>query len=266
MNAYAHLRRTCHVLAIVLTAAGLAGCGARESVRLPELQYPGPRLTARGTEVGRCSWYGPGFHGKRTASGEVYDQNGFTAAHRTLPLGTHIEVTDVATGKSVRVRVNDRGPYHRERCLDLSYAAAKALGTIGRGVAEVEIRVLDGGYASYPVVRYDVQLGAYRQRPEAEALARDAKKRAVNARVEPTAGPTPNYNVRVGPYNDRSEAADAARELKRRGFRPVIIELAPRVTPARAAADQSSVHAPRAHLRYAGATSAASSTTNSGTS
>jgi rare lipoprotein A len=254
------------VLAVVVTASALAGCGARESVRLPELQYPGPRLTARGTEIGKCSWYGPGFHGKPTASGEVYDQNGFTAAHRTLPLGTHIEVTDVATGKSVRARVNDRGPYHRERCLDLSYAAAKALGTIGRGVAEVEIRVLDAGYASYPVVRYILQLGAYRQRADAEAIARDARKRAVNARVEPTAGATPRYNVRVGPFTDRSEAAGAARELRRRGFQPVILELMPRVTPAKAPAVQSDVHAPRAHFRYAGATSAASSTTNSGTS
>ena len=264
MSVNAHLRCTGPVLAIVLTAWGLAGCGARESVQLPELRYPGPRLTSRGTEIGKCSWYGPGFHGRKTASGEIYDQNGLTAAHRTLPLGTRIEVTDVATGKSVRVRVNDRGPYHRERCLDLSYAAAKALGTVGRGVAEVEIRVLDDGYATYPVVRYALQLGAYRQRADAEALARDAKKRAVNARVEPTGGATPKYNVRVGPFTDRSEAADAARELRRRGFQPVIIELGPRTAPAKAI--QSGVHAPRAHWRYAGATAAVSSTTNSGTS
>jgi rare lipoprotein A len=144
-----------------------------------------------------------------------------------LPLGTRIEVTDLATGHSIRVRVNDRGPYHPERVLDLSYAAAKALGTIGRGVVDVEIRVLDAHYASYPIVRYDLQLGAYRQRTDAEALVRDAEERAVNAHVEYGTGAVPSYRVRVGPFNDRSQAADAARELRRRGFRPVIIERAP---------------------------------------
>jgi rare lipoprotein A len=211
--------------ALLAACAALAGCAARESPKLTELEYPPPRLTSRGTEVGKCSWYGPGFHGHATASGETYDQNGFTAAHRTLPLGTWIEVTDVTTGHRVRVRVNDRGPYHRERCLDLSYAAAKALGTVGRGVADVEIRVLDRPYAA---VRYDLQLGAYTKKSEADALARDARKQEVNARVDCAPEPKPTCRVRVGPFVDRAHAADAAREVRKRGFRPVIIEVVPR--------------------------------------
>ena len=110
-------------LAAALCCALTAACST--SAPLVEREYPPPKLTARGTEIGRCSWYGPGFHGKPTASGEIYDQNAMTAAHRTLPLGTLVEVTDLASGRRVRVRVNDRGPYHAERVLDLSYGAVR---------------------------------------------------------------------------------------------------------------------------------------------
>lgn len=94
---------------------------------------PEPELLAQG----RASWYGPGFHGRRTASGERYDMNALTAAHKTLPLGSRVRVRSVHTGKEVVVRINDRGPYKNQRIIDLSYAAAKALGVQERGVTEV---------------------------------------------------------------------------------------------------------------------------------
>jgi rare lipoprotein A len=90
-------------------------------------------------EVGRASWYGPGFHGRRTASGERFDQNRLTAAHRKLPLGTRVTVTNLANGRSVRVEINDRGPYIRGRMLDLSKAAARRLGMVRDGVVRVRI-------------------------------------------------------------------------------------------------------------------------------
>lgn len=93
-------------------------------------------------QVGDASWYGPGFHGRKTASGEVYDMNELTAAHKELPLGTEVEVTNLTTGKSIVVRINDRGPFHGDRVLDLSRAAAKELGVIKQGTAEVSIRAL----------------------------------------------------------------------------------------------------------------------------
>jgi len=96
-------------------------------------------------QVGRASWYGPGFHGRRTASGERYDQNGLTAAHRTLPLGSEVHVTNVTNGKSVRVRINDRGPFVRGRVIDLSRGAAKQLGIIRRGTERVRVHVLHRG-------------------------------------------------------------------------------------------------------------------------
>lgn len=90
-------------------------------------------------QTGKASWYGPGFHGRKTANGEIYDQNELTAAHRTLPLGTDVEVTNVKNGRSVAVEINDRGPYVGGRVIDLSRAAAIELGMKEKGLATVKI-------------------------------------------------------------------------------------------------------------------------------
>src|SRR5262245_10647377 len=96
-------------------------------------------------ETGRASWYGKAHQGKRTANGERFDMNALTAAHRTLPFGTVVRVKDLKSGKSVKVRINDRGPYRKDRIIDLSYAAAKELGILSRGTARVEVTVIDRG-------------------------------------------------------------------------------------------------------------------------
>lgn len=103
-----------------------------------------PVNRARGTRVasGIASWYGPGFHGNRSASGEVFNQNAMTAAHRYLPFGTQVRVTNLNTGQSVVVRINDRGPFSRGRVIDLSAGAARAIGMIGSGVAPVSLEVI----------------------------------------------------------------------------------------------------------------------------
>ena len=90
-------------------------------------------------QVGVASWYGPGFHGRLTASGERFDQNDLTAAHRNLPLGSEVRVTNLENGRTVTVEINDRGPYVKNRVLDLSKAAARRLGIIENGVAKVRI-------------------------------------------------------------------------------------------------------------------------------
>ena len=94
------------------------------------------------TANGQASWYGRQHHGRHTSSGEIYDMNKLTAAHRTLPLGTRLLVTNRDNGRTVEVRVNDRGPFRRGRVLDLSYAAARQLGAIGEGVISVTFKVL----------------------------------------------------------------------------------------------------------------------------
>ena len=96
----------------------------------------------RAAFVGKASWYGPGFIGKKTASGHVFDDNKFTAAHKTLPFGTKAKVTNLDNGKSVNVEINDRGPFVEDRIIDLSQAAAGALGIIDRGVALVRIELV----------------------------------------------------------------------------------------------------------------------------
>ncbi len=96
-----------------------------------------------GGQVGLASWYGSEFQGRPTASGEPFDMHAKTAAHRSLPFGTRVRVTNLANGRSVVVRINDRGPWIEERIIDLSYAAARAIGMIDAGVVRVEVTVLD---------------------------------------------------------------------------------------------------------------------------
>ena len=93
-------------------------------------------------QCGGASWYGPGFHGKKTASGQRFNENAMTAAHKSLPFGTVVKVTDQRTGKSVKVTINDRGPFHKGRVIDLSKAAAAKLGTKNAGVGKVCIAAL----------------------------------------------------------------------------------------------------------------------------
>ncbi len=110
---------------------------------------PKPQITAgakhhrsTGSYTGKASWYGPGFHGRRTANGERFNQNAYTAAHRSLPFGTKVKVTNLHNGRSVTVRINDRGPFIRGRIIDLAAGAAKAIGLHSSGVAPVRIQVL----------------------------------------------------------------------------------------------------------------------------
>jgi rare lipoprotein A len=117
--------------------------------KIPELRQPTI------VETGLASWYGPRFHGKRTASGEVFNQHDFTAAHRTLPWGSKVKVTNVANGKSVEVRINDRGPFGKGRIIDVSRAAAKALGLVGSGITTVRIEWLADSEKSNELVLQD---------------------------------------------------------------------------------------------------------------
>ena len=122
----------------------MSGCsGKHEHVPVRPLPQTHEQTAPTGKptiiQFGTASWYGPGFHGHETASGETFNQHALTAAHRTLPLGTEAKVTNLATGQSVIVKINDRGPYVKGRHLDLSRAAAKRIGLIKRGIAKVKI-------------------------------------------------------------------------------------------------------------------------------
>ncbi len=211
-------RRSAAASAVLLLATG---CGAG---RPATLDFPPPRLTQRGTEVGVASWYGPGFAGRQTASGEPYDPRRLTAAHPTLPLGTRVRVTDLETGRSVIVRINDRGPFVAGRVIDLSRAAAERLGMVERGTARVEITLADPNATGWPIVRYAVQAGAYRSRPDAMRLAHRMADFGAPVYIVRSSGRRPLYRVRVGPYATRRDAELAARILEDRGHRTMVLE------------------------------------------
>ena len=109
------------------------------------LTFTGTTFAQQNVQKGGASYYGPGFHGKRSSNGEVFNMHAMTCAHRTLPFGTTLLVRDTKTNNEVIVRVTDRGPFCRGRIIDLSYGAAKKLGMVARGTAQVEIKVLPKG-------------------------------------------------------------------------------------------------------------------------
>ena len=130
----------------------IQGCSSSGIVNSSLQNRPDPVEAGSGTippsdspsnvHIGSASWYGPGFHGKKTASGKMFDQTKLTAAHKTIPLGRKARVTHLGNGKSVEVLINDRGPYVEGRTIDLSQAAAKALGMRDNGVAKVRVELL----------------------------------------------------------------------------------------------------------------------------
>jgi rare lipoprotein A len=173
-------------------------------------------------ERGVASWYGRRFHGQRTASGEIYDMYAMTAAHPTLPIPSYVRVTNLANARSVVVRVNDRGPFHRERVIDLSYAAAFKLGLLQAGSAQVELEsIIPGGE---PPALY-VQLGAFGSRDNAESLrARFAAQLAwVKENIE-VALAANLWRLRLGPYRSREEARAVAERIESElDLRPLIV-------------------------------------------
>lgn len=177
---------------------------------------------------GIASWYGPGFHGKLTASGEVYNQNAMTAAHPTLPLGTLIRVTNEQNGRVAWVRVNDRGPYKKGRVLDLSKRAAERLGMVDEGTAPVRIQVerwprdtdTELGLRAYS--QYVVQVAAYPTSGKAEAMLEDMRQRFRWAHFRLDPRPSGDLAVVSGPYDDNTAALEVARRLQRSGITSLV--------------------------------------------
>jgi len=186
-------------------------------------------------EEGLASWYGADFHGRRTANGERYNMYAMTAAHKTLPLGTQIVVTNRETGRRIRVRVNDRGPFVAGRIVDLSLAAARALGSAEAGVvpvileAELPASAFANAAAAPPPRRpaapppllgaFAVQVGAFAVESNARGLAARLPAPPGTARVLPFEDNRGTWwRVRVGGYHDELEASTAAAAFGEIGF------------------------------------------------
>ena len=200
-----------------------------------------PLLSANGfREKGVASWYGPNFHGKQTANGEVYNMNGMTAAHKLLPFGSKVRVTNLTNGKSILVRVNDRGPFVDDRIIDLTREGARRIDMLGKGTATVLIEVVgqpsQGGYGTVPTatqtkpatipqatssnagyssnkqLAYFVQLGAFGDKTKAQNLANALAGQGHKTRL--VVGDDKLWRVQAGPYQNPSAADNAAANLR----------------------------------------------------
>lgn len=240
-------------------AVGVVAMSGCSMFRGRPLVSPGLPPVEGGVQVGVASWYGPGFHGRATASGEIFDQNALTAAHPSLALGTRARVTSLANDRSVDVRINDRGPFVGGRIVDLSRAAAERLRMIGPGVMRVRLQVLQSGERAVvasrprtaPLVRrrptrrqeaaspdvpatappstpdatgWVVQSAAFQDRTAAEDVHREIARRFPEAYVTRVTGSTPeSFGVRLGPYEARRSADARAEIVERMGYPAAVV-------------------------------------------
>jgi rare lipoprotein A len=204
----------------------LAGCAHHAVAKIPRTAKIGS------TETGIASWYGVPYHGRPTASGEIYDMEQLTAAHRTFPFGTWLEVTDLDNGKKVEVRINDRGPFVKHRVIDLSRGAARDIAMLGPGTARVRLKVIAPPVftpvVSTPVVStspaspppsseaigvelYAVQAGAFSESARAESFAASLREKFPEVRVEP-AGTL--WRVLIGHRLSLADAKQLAEQVR----------------------------------------------------
>ena len=228
-------------LLLCLAAGGCSGKKGPGAGRGPDTYSVGGKTyhvlrEARGyAETGMASWYGPGFNGRKTASGERFNQKALTAAHKTLPFGTKVRVENLTNGREVVVRINDRGPFSSKRIIDLSRAAAQKLGMVASGTARVRVTALDGtaqrqnprtetpqagqtgpssknGEPAVATGLFYVQTGSFSVRSQAEAMASDMRARGYGCRI--TEGAGNRHLVQLGPYLSRSDAEKERKKLR----------------------------------------------------
>lgn len=165
-------------------------------------------------ETGIASWYGPPYHNRKGANGQVFDMHQLTAAHKTLPMNSVIRVTNLTNGKAALMRITDRGPFIGDRVLDLSLGAAKEIGVYRSGLAKVKIEVLDSPKPLDRGGRWCVQIGAFSDSDEAAKLKSKLMRKYATAKVIQFAGPTGDW-VRLRPLaDDREKAFEVARNTK----------------------------------------------------
>jgi rare lipoprotein A len=214
-----------------------AACGS-SGTRTPKIpsKAPSPEELAGWRQRGVASWYGEDFHGRPTASGEIYDMYGRTAAHRTLPFGTRVQVTNLDNGREIELTINDRGPFIRGRILDVTYTAARELGMIGPGTARVELRVLGGAVRAsrgelgkLETVEealadrlFTVQVGAFEDPRRAHRLRARLGDRFPDAVVR-SEGVW--HRVQVGTFATREAAEETLGKLLRQGYPALVVAL-----------------------------------------
>ena len=214
--------RWIHAWQFIFLFCFVLGC----SVPRAKVRVPSPEIGL--SQIGIASWYGPGFHGKATASGIVYDQNEFTAAHQTLPLGTRVLVTNLENGSTTEVTINDRGPFAKERIIDLSYVAAQAIGIIAPGTALVRLDVVENPARIRSIrssLDYTLQLGSFSQMENARQLRDRLAASFGEVTISPVSGKdTTYYRVHLGNFSNRADAEQRARQISQAGYSVIIME------------------------------------------
>ncbi len=210
----------------------LAACGPRHRIVYERGVTPaekkeilkGAKIEKRETrevQYGIASWYGGEFHGRPTSSGEIYDMYQLTCAHNTLPLGTTVMVTNLENGKSVELKVNDRGPFVEGRIIDLSYAAAQILGIYEKGTALVKVEVI--GPIVEQIQRFTIQVGSFIDEARALNLAEQLRKSFENVYITTMETLTQKYHrVRIGQFDSREEAISLAEKISQMGIKVLI--------------------------------------------
>jgi rare lipoprotein A len=193
----------------------VAGCGHKKKARAP-LPVSVP---VGSSEVGLASWYGHPYHGRASASGEIYDMEKLTAAHRTLPFGTWVRVSNLDNRKVVDVRINDRGPFVASRVIDLSHAAARQIGMIGPGTAKVRLTIIEAPVAAATAF-FGVQVGAFKDRDNAERIRREMEQRYGAARMQLRQGDPAVWRVIVGSEQTVEAAGALADRLRQETATP----------------------------------------------
>jgi len=202
------------VFAALPAALALAGCAHKHQVA--RATPPAPPIPAQipTTETGLASWYGHPYHGRPAANGEIYDMEKLTAAHRTLPFGTWVRVTNLANTKSVEVRITDRGPFVDGRIIDLSHAAAEAIAMVGPGVAQVRLDILSLPSISASTSWFGVQAGAFADKDRAERLRSSLEREYGPAHLVLRTGTPTLWRVVVGKEPSEQAAGDLARRVR----------------------------------------------------
>lgn len=198
---------------------------ANRSYKVAGKRYTPLTKVSSFSQTGKASWYGNQFHGRKTSSGERYNMNALSAAHKTLPIPSYARVTNMQNGKSVIVRVNDRGPFHGNRVIDVSKAAAQQLGFINQGTANVKVeQIIPGQTAAQTIItpnnkEFFVDLKSFGTEREAQAYMNQAARNLSAGMMNPRVSMEKRdyeYVVKMGPFTSQERAAEA--EAKARGL------------------------------------------------
>jgi rare lipoprotein A len=175
-------------------------------------EYKVKKQVSNFKQQGIASWYGPNFHKKRTSSGETYDMYQMTAAHKTLPLPCYVKVKNLENGREVVVKVNDRGPFHGDRIIDLSYAAAEKLNILANGTAKVEINIIPTAQKEAKKPSWFIQTGAFSQQALASKMAENIQRVLAENQVK-ILEKNQIYLVNLGPFEDKEAVSRVKEQL-----------------------------------------------------